>query len=59
VNISTAIATGALLALLISGCSSMEGQVGKKVETFTDDHGRVCTSVKWGDSASVDCDWPQ
>lgn len=45
--------------ILLAGCSSMEGQVGKKVDTFEDDYGRVCTTVKWGDSASIDCDWPK
>lgn len=45
-------------ASLLTGCSSTEGQFGEKVKTFEDEHGRVCTIVKWGDSASVDCDYP-
>lgn len=48
-----------LLAVLsLSACSTFEGTMGAKVETFTDDHGRVCTMVKWNQSASIDCDFP-
>lgn len=47
-----------IAAFALTGCSSWQGQVGKTVDSFTDDHGRACTSVKWGDSASVDCDFP-
>lgn len=49
---------GVVAILALTGCSSWEGQVGKKVETFEDDFGRSCTTVKWGDSASLDCDFP-
>lgn len=52
------IATGAAALIILTGCSSFDGTVGKKVETFTDDFGRSCTSVKWGESSSVDCDYP-
>ena len=55
----TKIVAGIVALVALTGCSSWEGQVGKKVDSFTDDHGRVCTSVKWGDSASVDCDFPR
>jgi hypothetical protein len=48
----------ALLACIsLTGCSSFEGVAGKKVVTFDDDYGRACTAVKWGDSASIDCDY--
>lgn len=49
----------AATCLLFSGCSAYEGQMGKKTETFEDDHGRLCTVVKWGDSASLDCDFKE
>lgn len=52
------IATGAVALVMLTGCSSMEGQMGKKTDEFTDEHGRVCTAVKWGESASLDCDFP-
>lgn len=52
------IATGAAALILLTGCSSTDGQFGKKTETFEDNFGRDCTAVKWGDSASVDCDYP-
>lgn len=42
---------------LLSGCSAMEGQMGKTYDSFKDDHGRYCTSLKWGDSSSLDCDF--
>jgi protein involved in sex pheromone biosynthesis len=45
------------VVFLLTGCSSFEGQVGKKVVSFEDEYGRVCTTVKWGDSASIDCDF--
>lgn len=45
--------------MLLTGCSRFEGQTGKAVDTFTDKHGRNCTTVKWGESASIDCDYPQ
>lgn len=47
-----------LALLVLTGCSSAQGQFGKTTEEFVDKHGRVCTSVKWGESASVDCDFP-
>lgn len=47
-----------LVAVSLTGCSSFQGQLGKTTEEFTDGHGRVCTTVKWGDSASIDCDFP-
>lgn len=46
-------------AIFLTGCSSFDGQVGKKVETFEDDHGRVCTAMKWGDSSALDCDYKE
>lgn len=52
------IATGAAALILLSGCSSMQGQVGKKTDSFKDDYGRSCTALKWGDSSSIDCDYP-
>ncbi len=50
----------ALLVLLLAattGCSSFQGQLGRTDDTFIDAHDRVCTVVKWGDSASLDCDF--
>ncbi len=44
-------------ATALTGCSAFQGTMGKTVEEFEDGHGRVCTSVKWGESASVDCDF--
>lgn len=49
----------ALTAMLLTGCSSLQGQVGKSTDTFTDEHGRICTAMKWGESASIDCDFPE
>ena len=49
-----------VILLSMSGCASMQGHgAGGTKESFKDEYGRVCTAVKWGDSASVDCDFPQ
>lgn len=49
----------ALAVVMLTGCSSWQGQIGKTTEEFVDGHGRACTTVKWGDAASLDCDYPQ
>lgn len=47
------------VAVLMTGCASMQGHGTNGTDReWTDGHGRVCTAVKWGDSASVDCDYP-
>lgn len=43
--------------IMLTGCSSFEGTVSKKVETFEDAHGRVCTVVKWSETGGIDCDF--
>lgn len=52
-------ALGMLAVVLLTSASSCQGQLGKEKDSFTDEHGRVCTVVKWGDSASLDCDFPE
>ena len=47
------------VALLLASCSSWQGTMGKDTDSFTDEHGRVCTAMKWGESASIDCDFPE
>lgn len=54
----TKIGAFVLAIVMLTGCSSWQGQVGKRVDHQVDDHGRVCTIVKWGESASIDCDYP-
>ena len=49
----------AVAALSFTGCSSMDGQFGKEVHEFDDEQGRHCTALKWGESASIDCDYPE
>lgn len=44
---------------VLSGCSNMDGQFGKEVHEWDDEQGRHCTALKWGESASVDCDYPE
>jgi hypothetical protein len=56
-----ALAVSAVAGLvMLTGCASMQGQTtGGSKQEWTDGFGRVCTAVKWGDSASIDCDFPQ
>lgn len=49
--------SAAVLMLATTGCSSFQGQVGKATDSFVDEHGRACTAMKWGESASLDCDY--
>lgn len=51
-------ALGMLAVVLLTSASACQGQVGKTRESFVDEFGRNCTVVKWGDSASLDCDEP-
>lgn len=58
VSYSAALIAG-FSVLTLSACAGMQGQTanGSKQE-WTDGHGRNCTALKWGDSASIDCDYP-
>lgn len=54
-----AIGVAALVATIsLSSCSTFEGTLGKTYDSFEDEHGRNCTALKWGESSSLDCDYP-
>lgn len=62
INRRIGMSVGALIvgAMLLTSCASFQGHgSGGTKEEWTDGHGRVCTAVKWGDSASIDCDFPE
>lgn len=52
------IAAAVVAIAMLSGCSSFDGQLGREDSEFVDGYGRNCTAIKWGESASLDCDYP-
>ena len=56
-RLAARLAVLAVLAVAATGCSSFQGQIGRTDDSFIVEHGRVCTAVKWGDAASLDCDF--